>query len=130
MFPERISLHLPRLSYLDSKRTFYLMELAEMKQRPYGKHLGYVCVCICRSFFFYVIICELVHGENVECDRLPVLSTAGLVMLCRLFFFFFLILLQSPDQNRLLKHVQARQKKYLPTPKEFLCCVLYRAILH
>lgn len=33
---------------------------------------------------------------------------------------FFLILLQSPDQNRLLKHIQARQEKHLPSPKEFV----------
>ena len=42
------------------------------------------------GFFFNIIICILVRGENVECKRLPVLSTAGLVMLCRLLFFFFL----------------------------------------
>lgn len=41
-----------------------------------------------------------------------------------LWTFFFLILLQSPDQNRLLKHVQARQKKHLPPPKEFVLHVI------
>lgn len=77
-----------------------------------------MCVCVCAGFS--VGFCVLVHGENVEYKRLPVLSTIGLVMLCRLFF----ILLQSPDQNRLLKHVQARQKKHLPPPKEFVLRVI------
>lgn len=41
------------------------------------------------GFFFSVTICVLIHGENVECKRLPVSSTIGLDMLCRLFFLSF-----------------------------------------
>lgn len=68
----------------------FLIELAEMEQPPYGKHpvceRVYAGVC---GGFFSVTICVLIHGENVECKRLPVSSTIGLDMLCRLFFLSF-----------------------------------------
>lgn len=53
-------------------------------------------------------------------QNITMLSTIGLDMLCRLAF----IVLQSLDQNRLLKQIQARQKKYLPPPKEFVMRII------
>lgn len=53
-------------------------------------------------------------------QKITMPSTTGLDILCRLSF----IILQSLDQNRLLKQTEARQKKSLPPPKEFVMRVI------
>lgn len=125
-FPKHICLCLSRLSYWDSCE--HLLNRVGRDGATTIWKASCVWACICRSLwgFFSVTICVLIHGENVECKRLPVSSTIGLDMLCRLFFLSFCSPLTKIDFWNTFR----QDKRNIFHQQRSLCCVFYRAILH